>query len=62
MSYSLGYPWQIEAVKATINHFGSWGIKYVTCVLGLASWINKEFNVATAALGLLALSLGWAKI
>jgi len=61
MSYSQGSSLQIAAVKATINYFGSWGIKYAACVLGFASWINKEFNAATALLGLLALSLGGIK-
>jgi hypothetical protein len=53
LAFAGGSTMQVAAAKATVNYFGSSAIKQVACVCG--SWINVEFNVATAALGLMAL-------
>jgi len=60
MSVAQGSPAHVAAIKATVNYYLSSSIKLVAIVLGLGSWINKEFNAATAGLGLLALSLAWS--
>jgi hypothetical protein len=57
LSYTMGSALQIAAAKATVNYFGSFAIKQIACLVGFASWINVEFNIVTAVLGLLALGL-----
>ncbi len=58
LSLSTGSTLQIAAAKATVNYFGSFGIKQVAYVLGVASWFDVAFTIATGALGAVAFGMG----
>lgn len=58
LSLSTASTLQMAAAKATVNYFGSSGIKQVACVLEVASWFDVAFSIATGVLGAVAFGMG----